>query len=91
MLTFVDSVNRDRSVLNTWQMLDVRGFATTPYIANAYRGSGGFQFVTDRVNGEATRNRLYPDRATLVVADGRLPGPRRRRRRPSSRPPRRCW
>jgi 3-mercaptopyruvate sulfurtransferase SseA len=66
MLTFVDSVNRDRSVLNTWQMLDVRGFATSPYIANANRGSGGYQFITDRVNGEATRNRLYPDRTTLV-------------------------
>lgn len=66
MITFVDSVNRDRSVLNTWQMLDVRGFATSPYVANAYRGSGGYQFITDRVNGEATRNRLYPDRTTLV-------------------------
>ncbi len=38
------SMNRDRSLLNTWQMLDVRGFATSPYIANAYRGSGGMQF-----------------------------------------------
>jgi 3-mercaptopyruvate sulfurtransferase SseA len=66
MVSFVDSVNRDRSILNTWQMLDVRGFATTPYVANTYRGSGGYQFVTDRVNGEATRNRLYPDRTTLV-------------------------
>jgi len=66
MLTFADSVNRDRSILNTWQMLDVRGFTTTPYIANVYRGNGGFQFITDRVNGEATRNRLYPDRTTLV-------------------------
>jgi 3-mercaptopyruvate sulfurtransferase SseA len=66
MVSFVDSVNRDRSILNTWQMLDVRGFATTPYVANAYRGSSGYQFVTDRVNGEATRNRLYPDRTTLV-------------------------
>jgi 3-mercaptopyruvate sulfurtransferase SseA len=66
VLSFVDSVNRDRSVLNTWQMLDVRGFATTPYVANAYRGNGGYQFITDRVNGEAARNRLYPDGATLV-------------------------
>lgn len=66
MIAFVDSVNKDRSVLNTWQMLDVRGFATSPYVANAYRGSGGYQFVTDRVNGEASRNRLYPDRTTLV-------------------------
>jgi 3-mercaptopyruvate sulfurtransferase SseA len=67
MLTFVDSVNRDRGVLNTWQMLDVRGFATTPYIANTYRGNGGYQFITDRVNGEASRNRLYPDAATLTA------------------------
>ncbi len=67
MLTFADSVNRDRSVLNTWQMLDVRGFTTTPYIANVYRGNGGFQFVTDRVNGEAARNRLYPDAATFTA------------------------
>ena len=66
MLGFADSVNKDRSVLNTWQMLDVRGFATTPYIANVYRGNGGYQLVTDRVNGEATRNRIYPDASTLV-------------------------
>jgi 3-mercaptopyruvate sulfurtransferase SseA len=65
MLSFVDSVNRDRSVLNTWQLLDVRGFATSPYVANTYRGTGGYQFITDRVNGEAARNRLYPDAATL--------------------------
>lgn len=77
MIAFADSVNRDRTLLNTWQMLDVRGFATTPYIANTYRGSGGFQFVTDRVNGEAGRNRLYPSReqfltrlASSPVADG---------------------
>lgn len=66
MIAFVDSVNRDRRTLNTWQMLDVRGFTTSPYLANTYRGSGGYQFVTDRVNGESTRNRLYPDRNTLV-------------------------
>ena len=66
MLAFVDSVNRDRSLLNTWQMLDVRGFATSPYLANTYRGSNANQFLTDRVNGEASRNRLYPDRTTLA-------------------------
>lgn len=66
MLVFVDSVNRDRSVLNTWQMLDVRSFATTPYIANAYRGSSAMQFLTDRVGGQSTRNRLYPTRDQLI-------------------------
>jgi 3-mercaptopyruvate sulfurtransferase SseA len=67
MITFVDTVNRDRTQLNTWQMLDVRGFTTTPYVANVYRGSGGMQFLTDRVNGEAARNRLYPDQQTLIA------------------------
>ena len=77
MIVFVDGLNRDKSLLSAWQMLDVRGLTISPYIANAYRGNGGFQFLTDRVNGEAARNRLYPDQATLVarmssspVADG---------------------
>jgi 3-mercaptopyruvate sulfurtransferase SseA len=80
ILTLVDSLNRDRNLLNTWQMLDVRGFTVSPYIANAYRGNGPFQYATDRVNGESTRNRLYPDEATalsrlasLPVMDGTTP------------------
>ena len=73
MLTLVDSINRDRSLLNTWQMLDVRGFTVSPYIANAYRGNGPFQFATDRVNGESTRNRLYPDQATAIARLATLP------------------
>jgi 3-mercaptopyruvate sulfurtransferase SseA len=80
ILTLVDSINRDRSLLNTWQMLDVRGFTVSPYIANAYRGNGPFQYATDRVNGESTRNRLYPDQAvalsrlaSLPVMDGTTP------------------
>jgi 3-mercaptopyruvate sulfurtransferase SseA len=66
MLGYVDAINKDRSLLNTWQMVDVRSYTTSPYIANAYRQANANQFVTDRVNGEATRNRLYPDRNTLV-------------------------
>ena len=73
ILTLVDQINRDRSVLNTWQMLDVRGFTVSPYIANAYRGNGPFQFATDRVNGESTRNRLYPDEATALARLASLP------------------
>ena len=73
VLTLVDQVNRDRSVLNTWQMLDVRGFTVSPYIANAYRGNGPFQFAPDRVNGETTRNRLYPDEATALARLASLP------------------
>lgn len=67
MIAFVDSVNRDRSILNTWQMLEVRGFGTSPYIANTYRGSSPMQFLTERVNGEAGRNRLYPSRERLIT------------------------
>ena len=73
MLTLVDSINRDRSVLDTWQLLDVRGFTTSPYIANTYRGNGPMQFVLDRVNGESTRNRLYPDRATALARLSSIP------------------
>lgn len=66
MLTAVDEINRDRSKLDTRQLIDIRGYTTSPYLANTLRGSGGFQFVTDRVNGESTRNRLYPSRDTLI-------------------------
>jgi 3-mercaptopyruvate sulfurtransferase SseA len=66
MLGYVDAINRDRSLLNTWQLVEVRGYTTSPYITNSYRQANANQFVTDRVNGEATRNRLYPDRTTLV-------------------------
>ena len=65
MLTTIDSINKDQSLRNTWQFLDVRGYTTSPYLANAFRGNGPMQFITDRVNGESTRNRLYPDAATL--------------------------
>jgi 3-mercaptopyruvate sulfurtransferase SseA len=66
MLGYIDAINKDRSLLNTWQMIEVRGYTTSPYVANAYRQANANQFVTDRVNGEATRNRLYPDSNTLI-------------------------
>jgi len=73
MLTLVDSINKDPNVLGSWQLLDVRGFATSPYIANTYRGNGGYQFILDRVGGQSTRNRLYPDKATLIQRMASLP------------------
>jgi 3-mercaptopyruvate sulfurtransferase SseA len=73
MLGYIDAINRDRSLLNTWQLVEVRGYTISPYIANAYRQANANQFVTDRVNGEATRNRLYPDPATLVARMGASP------------------
>lgn len=66
MLALVDSINLNPNLKAGVQLLDVRGFATSPYLANTFRGNGGYQFITDRVNGESGRNRLYPDRATLM-------------------------
>jgi thiosulfate/3-mercaptopyruvate sulfurtransferase len=72
-LLLVDAINKDPGLLATWQMLDARGLATTPYVSNALRAkdpigsSHGMMFLTDRVNGEAARNRLYPDKATLLT------------------------
>jgi 3-mercaptopyruvate sulfurtransferase SseA len=73
MLTLIDSMNRDRNQLNAWQMLDVRGYTTSPYLANGLRGNGPMQYITDRVNGESTRNRLYPDAATLTSRMATIP------------------
>lgn len=73
MLTLVDSLNQNPAQRAGVQLLDVRGFATSPYIANAFRGSSGYQFVLDRVNGESGRNRLYPDKATLMARLSSLP------------------
>ena len=73
MLTLVDSLNQNPALRASVQMLDVRGFTTTPYVANAYRGSGGYQFILDRVNGEAGRNRLYPNKETLIARMASIP------------------
>lgn len=73
MLSLVDSMNLNPAQRAGVQMLDVRGLATSPYVANAFRGSGGYQFVLDRVNGEAGRNRVYPDKQTLMARLASLP------------------
>lgn len=66
MLALIDSINLNPNLKAGQQLLDVRGLTTSPYLANTFRGNGGYQFITDRVNGESGRNRLYPDRATLM-------------------------
>ena len=73
MLSVVDSLNKDPNQRAGVQMLDVRGFATSPYMANTFRGSGGYQFMLDRVNGETGRNRLYPTREALLTRLASLP------------------
>lgn len=73
MLTLVDSLNQTPAQRAGVQLLDVRGFTISPYLANTFRGNGGYQFILDRVNGESGRNRLYPSRETLLARMASLP------------------
>ena len=63
MLGLVDAINTDSSLLNTWQVIDLRGPTTATFMANAKRGAP-FQFFT-RLNSDPARNWQYPDSATL--------------------------
>jgi len=73
MLVLVDSLNQNPGLRAGIQLLDVRGVTVSPYVANTFRGSGGYQFISDRVNGEAGRNRLYPTREALLARLSSLP------------------
>jgi len=73
VLALVDSLNQNPALRAGVQLLDVRGVTVSPYVANTFRGSGGYQFVTDRVNGEIGRNRLYPTREALLARLSSLP------------------
>lgn len=73
MLSLVDSLNQNPAQRAGVQLLDVRGFATSPYLANSFRGSGGYQFILDRVNGESGRNRLYPSKEALMARLSSIP------------------
>jgi len=61
----IDALIKDSSGLTTSQMLDVRGAAVSPYVTNAFRTTA-MAFLGDRVNNEATRNRLYPTKDVLL-------------------------
>lgn len=60
----VDAMMADPALKNTWQLLEVRGVATSPYMTNALRLPSATMFLT-RLNGDATKNFIYPDKATL--------------------------
>lgn len=66
MIGTIDALIATPALKDEWQMVDVRGFATTPYITNALRMSAYTQFF-DRLNAGdgVTRNFMYPDKATL--------------------------
>jgi len=66
MMGTVDSIIADPTLKNSWQIVDVRGFATSPYLTNAFRMSSAMQFFTRLDAGDGvTRNYMYPDKATL--------------------------
>jgi 3-mercaptopyruvate sulfurtransferase SseA len=73
MLAQVDALNQNPALRADIQLLDVRGLTISPYVANTFRGNGGYQFISDRVNGESGRNRLYPTREALVARLSSLP------------------
>ena len=60
----VDSLIATPALKDTWQLIDVRGPAQTPYITNALRLQNATMFMT-RLNNDPARNFVYPDRATL--------------------------
>jgi 3-mercaptopyruvate sulfurtransferase SseA len=73
----VDELIATPALLDTWQLIDVRGFTTKPYITNAIRLSGYTMYLTrlDANNDgtpDADRNYIYPDKATFEakLADG---------------------
>jgi 3-mercaptopyruvate sulfurtransferase SseA len=70
MIGKVDAILADPALKETWQMIDVRGFATTPYMTNALRLSSPTMYLT-RLDSDATttpptlRNYVYPDKQTF--------------------------
>jgi 3-mercaptopyruvate sulfurtransferase SseA len=62
MITLVDNINRNPSLLSQWQIIDARGAANTPFIANAVRQTGGA--FLDQPVGQTYR---FPDKATLLT------------------------
>ncbi len=64
MIQKVDAIIADPALKNTWQVIDVRGPAITPYLTNALRLQSATMYLT-RLNGDATKNFVYPDKATF--------------------------
>jgi len=67
MIGRVDAMLADPTLRNTWQLIDVRGFTTSPYLTNAIRLSSATMYLA-RLNGDATKNFVYPDQATFKAA-----------------------
>ena len=73
MIAKVDAILATPALKETWQMIDVRGFTTVPYLTNALRLSSATMYMT-RLNGDATKNYVYPDKATFETKLADLTG-----------------
>ena len=74
MIAKVDSLIATPALKSTWQLIDVRGFTTTPYLANTMLLSSATMFLTRLDAGDGvTRNYVYPDKATLESRMASLP------------------
>ena len=71
MIQKVDAIIADPALKNTWQLIDVRGPAITPYLTNALRLQNATMYLT-RLNGDATKNFVYPDKQTFETRLGTL-------------------
>jgi len=64
IISKVDEILATPTLKSTWQLIDVRSFTTVPYMTNALRLSSATMYMT-RLNGDATKNYVYPDKSTL--------------------------
>lgn len=78
----IDELIADPTVLNNWQVVEARGDGTTLYMKNALRtyntrpnesSADAMMFLPARVNGETTRNRLYPEKTELINLMASMP------------------
>lgn len=66
MIAKIDETIATPSVLNDWQLIDVRSYTQSPYVTNALRMSSYTQFFKRLDAGDGvTRNYLWPDKTTL--------------------------
>lgn len=82
-ISFVDALILNPTLKNTQQIIDVRGATVSPYLTNALRmvqqpgHTAAYTMYLSRLNGDSTKNFVYPDKATfetrlatLSVKDG---------------------
>ncbi len=67
MIGKVDELIAKPDLKNTWQIIDVRGFTTNPYLTNAQRLSSATMYLK-RLNGDATKNYVFPDKPAFEAA-----------------------